>query len=84
MMLLTDGGSSYRKDYYLSDKSGNTLLRCIKVYHVESERQTGKKLKCFWFDQAFCMETIKDYCREHGIVMEATTPYAHASNSVAE
>ena len=62
MMLLTDGRSSYRKDHYLSDKSGDTLLKCIKVYHVKSERQTGKKLKCFWFDQAFCTETIKDYC----------------------
>ena len=32
----------------------------------------------------FCTETIKDDCREHGIVMKATTPYAHASNGVVE
>ena len=37
MMLFTNGRSSYQKDYYLSDKSGNTLLKCIKVYHVKSE-----------------------------------------------
>ena len=47
LMLFTDGGSSYRKDYYLLDKSGNTLIKCIKVYHVKSKRQTGEKLKCF-------------------------------------
>ena len=84
LMLFTDGGSSYRKKYYLSDKSGDTLIKCIKAYHVKSECQTGEKLKCFRFDQAFCTELIKEYCQENGIVIKGTTPYAHASNGVAE
>ena len=59
MMLFTDGGSSNQKNCYLSDKSGNTLLRCIKAYHVESEHQTGKKLKCFQFDQASAWRQLR-------------------------
>ncbi len=84
--MLTDGGTARRKDYYLSEKSADAVLAVFKAYHVESECQTGKKLKSVRFDQGkeFVNAALRDYCQEHGIVIHTTTPYAHASNGVAE
>ena len=86
MMLFTDGCSSYRKDFYLSEKFENATLDAIKQYHVEAEQQTGRRLRRFRFDMGkeFVNKGVQDYCKEHGILIEFTTPYAHSSHGVAE
>ncbi|KAJ3492188.1 hypothetical protein NLJ89_g11264 [Agrocybe chaxingu] len=86
LMILTDDASSFRKPYFLSDKSGDATLQAIKEYRAESERQTGKKLKKLRFDMGkeFLNKGCEDYCRESGIVLKSPAPYAHAANGVPE
>jgi hypothetical protein len=86
MMLFTDGGSSYRKPYFLSKKSADATLQALKDFKVEAETQTGKKLKIIqlYMGKEFINRAMQDFCRENGIIIESTVPYAHASNGVAE
>jgi hypothetical protein len=40
-----DGTTLYRKVYFLSSKSVDATLKVFQDFHVESERQTRRKLK---------------------------------------
>ncbi len=86
MLLLTDGGTARRKDYYLSENPPTPFSPFSRPITSSHERQTGKKLKSVRFDQGkeFVNAALRNYCQEHGIVIHTTTPYAHASNGVAE
>lgn len=44
MMVAVDGGTSYVSVYFLTRKDAHTTLTAFSSYHVQSERQTGKKL----------------------------------------
>ncbi|CAA7270908.1 unnamed protein product [Cyclocybe aegerita] len=85
-MVFTDDASSFCKAYFLSEKSGDATLQAIKEYRAESEHQTDRKLKKLHLDMGkeFLNWACEEYCREAGIVLKSTAPYAHASNGVYE
>jgi hypothetical protein len=85
-MLCMDGASSYRKIYFISSKTAETTLQIFREFHVESERQTGRKLKRVWLDMGreWCNALWDSYPKEHGIILDFTTPYAHQQNGRAE
>jgi hypothetical protein len=85
-MLCMDGASSYRKVYFISSKTAEITLRIFKEFHVESERQTGRKLKRVRLDMGreWCNTLWDSYTKEHGIILDFTTPYAHQQNGRAE
>ncbi|KAJ3552615.1 hypothetical protein NP233_g12840 [Leucocoprinus birnbaumii] len=85
-MMIMDGCSSYRTVAFLSTKSSDITLKVFKAWHVEAERQTGRKLKQVrmdmgreWYNQAW-----EDYRQEHGLRFEFMTPYTHQQNGTAE
>jgi hypothetical protein len=85
-LIMTDGGSSYRKEYFLSEKSADATLKAIAEYKAEAELQTGKKIKCFRFDMGkeFLNRTTEAFCKANGIRIESPAPYAHSANGVPE
>lgn len=84
MMLLTDGVSSYRKAYFLANKSAEMMFQAFRDFHIEAECQTGKKLLKVHLDGGgeWYNNIWDDYLKEHGIVSEITVAYAHAQNRV--
>jgi hypothetical protein len=44
-MLCMDGASSFRKVFFIASKTAEVTLQIFREFYVESERQTGKKLK---------------------------------------
>lgn len=86
MMVAVDGGSSHITVYFLSRKDAATTLTAFTIYHAESERQTGRKLREVRVDAGWewVNKSWSTYFGTHGIVLHVTTPYAHAQNGVAE
>lgn len=86
MMVAVDGGSSFISVFFLTRKDATTTLTAFTAYHMESERQTGRKLKEVRVDagREWVNESWSAYLQTHGIVLRVTTPYAHAQNGVAE
>lgn len=85
-MLIVDGATSYRSVHFLSNKSADATLNVFKEFHRQAERQTGKTLRRVrvdmgreWFNASW-----DTYVKEHGIVLDFTTPYAHQQNGKAE
>jgi hypothetical protein len=85
-MIFTNGGSSFRKEYFLGEKSGDAVLQALTHYKVEAELHTGKKLKRLRLDMAkeFLTHALTKYCKDHGIIIETPAPYAHSANGVPE
>jgi len=85
-MLIIDGFSFYKTVAFLKTKSADVTLNVLKAYHVEAERQTGKKLKCIRLDMGkeWCNMAWEDYRVIHGLVFKFTIPYAHQQNGAAE
>lgn len=85
-MLIMDGASSYRQVYFLSSKSADVTLRVFKEYLTRAERQTGRKMRRVRMDMGkeWMNSLWNDYGKEHGLIYEFTTPYAHQQNGVAE
>jgi hypothetical protein len=85
-MIFTDGGSSFRKEYFLAEKSGDAVLQALKHYKVEAELHTGKKMKRLRLDMAkeFLTHALTAFCKDHGIIIETPAPYAHSANGVPE
>lgn len=77
MILFTCGGSSYKCPYFLPEKSGELVQKTMKEYKAMAELQTGKVIKRFHFDMGreFLNRATEDWCKEHGIIIETTTPY---------
>ena len=84
MLIITDGRTSYRVPYFLSNQEAPTTLEALRTYHVMAERQTGKKLKRIWVDKEFINGAWKAYCAEHGIILETGPHYSSAQNEMAE
>jgi len=81
-----NGYSSYRTVVFLISKSAETMLNILKTYQVETEQQTGKKLKRIrmnighkWMNNAW-----KNYRQQQGLTFEFTTPYMHQHSGMAE
>ncbi|KAF7778932.1 hypothetical protein Agabi119p4_3277 [Agaricus bisporus var. burnettii] len=85
-MLIVDGATSYRKLYFLTTKSADATLEAFKEFHREAERQTGRTLKEVRLDMGreWHNDLWSTYVKEHGIVLNFTTPYAHQQNGKAE
>lgn len=85
-MLIMDGASSYRQVYFLNTKSADVTLRVLKEFHLEAERQTGRKLRRIRMDMGreWLNSLWDEYAKANGIVCEYTTPYAHQQNGMAE
>lgn len=85
-MLLIDGASSFRTVHFLASKSADNTLKVFKEFHKQAERQTGMKLKKVRLDMGreWMNSYWDDYAKEHGIILDFTTPYAHQQNGKAE
>jgi hypothetical protein len=85
-MLCMDGATSYRKVYFLSTKTAEVTLQTFKEFHIESERQTGWKLKRVWPDMGheWCNNLWDRYAKGQGIILDFATPYTHQQNGRAE
>ncbi|KAF7770864.1 hypothetical protein Agabi119p4_6838 [Agaricus bisporus var. burnettii] len=85
-MLIMDGATSYRKAYFISNKSAEATLNVFKEFHREAERQTGRKLKRVRLDMGREWHNAlwDEYVKSHGIVLDFSTPYAHQQNGKAE
>ena len=67
-------------------KKKSEVLDIFKIFLMEAERQTGKKLKIFWTNgggEYFSNEFIQ-YLEELGIVHEKTNPDTPQENGVVE
>ncbi|KAF8831255.1 hypothetical protein HHX47_DHR1000495 [Lentinula edodes] len=86
LMLCTDGKSSFRVPYYLTNKRKETGVKALHEYRTMAEKQTGKVLKIIRIDGGGELNnTLVDaYCTEHGIVIENVPHDSSAANGVAE
>ena len=66
----------------------NSKVMCIVMCTYsknEVENQLNKKIKVLRSDQGSEYESsFVDFCAQHGIIHETTTPYSPQSNGVAE
>ena len=84
LMIIVDGGTSYKHGAYLADKSDATTLVAFKVFHVMEETLTTRKIRRLRTDGAFGSPAWTDYYQRHGIAHEITAPYSSAQNGLAE
>jgi hypothetical protein len=85
-MLLINSATSYHQVYFLSSKSADITLAVFKEYHCELEQQTGRKLKRVHLDmgRGWNNHLWNQYIKEHSILLDFTTPYAHQQNGKAK
>ena len=94
MQTRTLGGALYfvtfiddhsRKVWAFALKSKDQVLDAFKEFHVNVERETGRKLKCVRSDNGGEYRgPFENYCRFHGIRLEKTVPKTPQQNGVAE
>ncbi|KAF5376302.1 hypothetical protein D9615_008480 [Tricholomella constricta] len=86
MMLGCDQGGAGVKGWFLADKTMETTGAVLEAYHVESERQTGKKLLAVRTDEGpeFINSIWSAYTTKFGIKHETTAPHSSAANGVVE
>jgi Reverse transcriptase (RNA-dependent DNA polymerase)/GAG-pre-integrase domain/gag-polypeptide of LTR copia-type len=84
LMIIVDGGTSYKYGAYLSDKSDLTTLAAFDIFRTKAETLTKSKLCRLRTDGAFDTAAWRDYTQKHGITHEITAPYSSAQNGLAE
>jgi Integrase core domain/GAG-pre-integrase domain len=84
MMIIVDGGTSYKYGIYLPDKSDETTIPAFDAFHTKAETATGRKISQMQTDRAFESAAWEKYCQTHGIIHEFTAPYSSAQNGLAE
>jgi hypothetical protein len=84
LMIIVDGGCSYKYGVYLSDKSDATTILAFDNFRIKAETLTGRKIRRLRTDRAFESAAWEDYCKSHGIIHEFTAPYSSAQNGLAE
>jgi transposase InsO family protein len=84
LMIIVDGGNSYKYGTYTSDKSDSTTLAAFAIFRVKAETATGRKVRRLRTDRAFESTAWNKYCQTHGITHEFTAPYSSAQNGLAE
>jgi transposase InsO family protein len=67
-------------------KTKDEALNYIKAYKAEAENQLERKIKRLRSDRGgeYFSNTFDEFCVEHAIVHERTSPYSPQSNGVAE
>ena len=45
MMIIVDGGTSYKYGVYLADKLDNATIAAFEVFHMKAETATGRKIR---------------------------------------
>jgi hypothetical protein len=84
LMIIVDGGTSYKYGVYLSNKSNTTTISAFDGFRIKAETLTGRKIRRMRTDRAFESVAWEDYCKSHGIIHEFTAPYSSAQNGLAE
>ena len=78
-----DDSTKYCYIYLL--KSKDEAIEKFVLYKNEVENQLNKKIKVLRSDRGGEYESpFVDFCAQHGIIDETTTPYSPQSNGVAE
>ena len=82
-ITFVDNSTKYCYVYLL--KSKNEAIEKFVLYKNEDENQLNKKIKVLRSDRGCEYESsFVDFCAQHGIIHETTTPYSSQSNGVAE
>jgi hypothetical protein len=83
-ITFIDDATRYCQLYLVKMK--DEALNCFKIYKTEVENQLEKKIKRVRSDRGgeYLSNEFGEYCAEHGIIQETTTPYSPQSNGVAE
>ena len=80
---FVDNSTKYCYLYLL--KSKDEAIEKFVLYKSEVENQLNKKIKVLRSDRGVEYESsFVDFCAQHGIIHETTTPYSPLSNGVAE
>jgi transposase InsO family protein len=79
-----DDATRYCQLYLIKTK--DEALNYFKIYKAEVENQLERKIKWVRSDRGgeYLSNDFGEYCAEHGIIHETTTPYSPQSNGVAE
>lgn len=83
-ITFIDDYSRYISVYFLKAKSDALVV--FKNYVMETERQTGNKLKRLRSDNGteYVNTNFKRFLQDQGIVHETTVPYTPQQNGVSE
>ena len=66
-------------------KSIDDAIEKFFLYKNEVENQLNKKIKVLRNNRdGECESSFVDFCAQHGIIHETTTPYSSQSNGVAK
>jgi transposase InsO family protein len=67
-------------------KTKDEALNYFKTYKAKTENQLERKIKRLWSDRGgeYFSNAFDEFCVEHGIVHERTSPYSPQSNEIAE
>ena len=83
-MTLIDDATKYCYVYLLKTK--DETLDYFKIFKAEVETQLERKIKRLRSDRGgeYFPKIFDEFCEEHDIIHETTSPYSPESNRVAE
>ena len=83
-MTLIDDASRFCYVYLLQTK--DEALDYIKIYKTKVENQLERKIKHLRSDRGgeYFPKIFDEFCEEHDIIRETTSPYSPESNGIAE
>ena len=84
LMLIIDGGTSYKDGAYLSDKSDSSTITAFDTFRAKAESLTNRKIRRLRTNRAYQSTAWADYCCIHSIIHEFTAPYSSAQNGLAK
>ena len=84
MMIIVNGGMSYKHRVYLEDKSYATTISAFNTFCIKADTVTGRKVHKLQTNWGFESAGWEEYCQTHRIIHEFTAPYSSAQNGLAE
>jgi hypothetical protein len=86
LMLLTDRVSGYMWDYYLQDRTTESIIAALASFLGMMERQFGIKIKAFEADNEIITvkPPVKEWIEERHIRLEPSPPHTQALNGAGE
>ena len=85
MMPIIDAEHRVKEFYFMSNREAPTTLAAFDKFRRLYETQTSKRIKRVRFNNEFAVpKEWEDYCHEHGIRIEPTTPYPSQMNGISE